>query len=88
MYKKHIKAWGFRKNINTPEMTAMLKIAEQRRSENKETHFVRHGRVVEPNKIRRFAKRHKLTAQGATGVLSDQRGISHRHTRDQVDGID
>ena len=80
MYKKHIKAWGFEKNIKTPEMLAMFKISEQRRSKNKDTRFIRHGRLVEPGKIRRFAKRHNLTAQGATGTLSDQQGTFHPHT--------
>jgi hypothetical protein len=80
MYKKHIKAWGFEKNIKTPEMLAMFKISELRRSKNKDTRFIRRGRLVEPGTIRRFAKRHNLTAQGATGTLPDQQGTFHPRT--------
>lgn len=74
MYKKHIKAWGFEKNIKTAEMIAMIKIRELRRSKNKETLFIRRGRPVEPGKLRRFEKRHKLAEQGTAGTMSDQQG--------------
>ncbi|GAB1321031.1 Clr5 domain-containing protein [Madurella fahalii] len=64
MYKKHLKSWGLEKNIKAVEMIAMLHIAEQRRRINKETRFIRRGRPVEPEKLRRFAKRYKLPVGG------------------------
>lgn len=83
MYKKHLKSWGLEKNIKAAEMIAMLRIAEQRRRNNKETRFVRRGRPVEPEKLRRFAKRYKLPVGGSLPP-SDQQGTSpssYRHLR-------
>ncbi|KAK3301776.1 uncharacterized protein B0T15DRAFT_323067 [Chaetomium strumarium] len=71
MYKKYLKAWGLEKNLKTRESIAMLKIAERRRLANKETHFFRHGQLVDPGKLRRFAKRHKLIGDGAAAQLAD-----------------
>lgn len=74
MYKKHLRSWGLKKHIGTAEMTAMLQIAEQRRRENKETLFARRGRPVDPEKLRRFAKRYRLPVGGSLSS-SDQRGM-------------
>jgi hypothetical protein len=75
MYKKYLKAWGLEKNLKTRESIAMLRIAERRRLANKETHFFRHGQLVEPGKLRRFAKRHKLIGDAAAAqLLADQEG--------------
>ena len=74
MYKKHLKAWGVKKNIPASDMIPMIRIAEQRRSENKETVFMCRGRPVQPGKLRRFAKRHKLMAHGADGAPCDEQG--------------
>ena len=52
----------------------MLRIAEIRRMGNKETEFIRRGKPVEPTKLRRFAKRHKLTPERAASML-DEPGI-------------
>ncbi|KAL2126637.1 hypothetical protein VTI74DRAFT_490 [Chaetomium olivicolor] len=60
MFKKNLKAWGLDKNHTTAESLAMIRIAERRRLANKQTVFYRRGRLVEPGKLRRFAKRHKL----------------------------
>jgi hypothetical protein len=71
MYKKHFKAWGLEKNLKTEESFAMIKIRERRRLANKDTVFMRHGKPVEPGKLRRFEKRHKLTADGGVDLLHD-----------------
>lgn len=48
----------------------MLGIAERRRRmENKETIFYCRGKLVDPVKLRRFAKRHKLNDAGLTESL-------------------
>jgi hypothetical protein len=75
MYKKQLKAWGLQKNIKTSEMMAMIRIEGRRRGENKKTQFIRHGIPVEPEKLRRFARRHKLEL-GETLSPSDQQGMS------------
>ncbi|KAK4237614.1 ankyrin repeat-containing domain protein [Achaetomium macrosporum] len=76
MYKMYLKAWGLEKNLKTRESIAMLRIAERRRLANKETHFFRHGQLVEPGKLRRFAKRHslklKLIGDGAAAHSADE----------------
>lgn len=74
MYKKHFKAWGLEKNLKPHESIAMIKIRERRRLANKDTVFMRYGRPVEPGKLRRFEKRHKLTADGGADMLHDAEG--------------
>ncbi|KAK4154934.1 Clr5 domain-containing protein [Chaetomidium leptoderma] len=74
MYKKRFKAWGLQKNLSTDESMAMCQIDEQRRIvKNKKTLFLRRGKLVEPGKLRRFRKRHKLMADGGSGTLLDTR---------------
>lgn len=80
MYKQRLKTWGLEKNIKKTESIAMLRIEEQRRSENKKTRFIRRGKPVELGKLRRFARRHKLTAEGAINALSGEHGIYNPHT--------
>ncbi|KAL2261297.1 hypothetical protein VTK26DRAFT_4439 [Humicola hyalothermophila] len=73
MYKKHLRLWGVKKNIPASEMIPMLKIEGRRRNENKETRFAFCGQPVEPKKMRRSAKRYKLTiSHGANGGLDDE----------------
>ena len=77
MYKKHFKDWGLAKNISTNESMAMISIAKKRRDVyNKDTVFIRRGRPVEPGKLRRFEKRHGLTADEAAGSFYDAQGDS------------
>ncbi|KAL2142558.1 hypothetical protein VTI28DRAFT_1061 [Corynascus sepedonium] len=69
-YKRNFKAWGLEKNLKREESIAMLGIAERRRRmENKETIFYCRGKIVDPVKLRRFAKRHKLNDAGLTASL-------------------
>jgi hypothetical protein len=76
MYKKYLKAWGLEKNLKTEEAIAMLRITAKRLKEgNKKTLFFRRGRPVDPGKLRRFAKRHKLAVNEATGPLPVEQGI-------------
>ncbi|KAK4039397.1 ankyrin repeat-containing domain protein [Parachaetomium inaequale] len=70
-YKRKFKAWGLKKNHNKDESIAMLRIAEKRRMENKETDFIRRGKPVELAKLRRFARRHKLTPERAASTLDE-----------------
>jgi hypothetical protein len=76
LYKKHFKEWGLEKNLKTDESIAMIKIRERRRLANKDTVFIRRGKPVEPGKLRRFEKRHKLTADGGADLLHDSQGTS------------
>lgn len=77
MYKNHFKAWGLQKNLNKDESIAMLKIKEQRWVvHKKKTEFIRRGKRVDPGKLRRFAKRHKLVADGGVSSLRDTEGNS------------
>jgi hypothetical protein len=73
-YKRKFQAWGLQKYLKTDESIAMLRIAERRRMGNKETEFIRRGKPVELAKLRRFAKRHKLTPERAASAL-DEPGI-------------
>lgn len=75
MYKKRFKEWGLVKNLKADESMAMLQIANRRLRENKDTEFIRRGKVVKHNNLRRFAKRHGLSVEEGAGFSSDTEGI-------------
>jgi len=63
------------KNLKADESMAMLHIAGRRHLENKDTEFFRRGKIVKHGNLRRFAKRHGLTADGGAGLPGDARGM-------------
>ncbi|KAL2167337.1 hypothetical protein VTG60DRAFT_1407 [Thermothelomyces hinnuleus] len=80
-YKKFLKAWGLKKNLKREESIAMVKIsAWRRRMENKDTIFYCRGKLVDPEKLRRFMKRHKFTHDHAD-LTSTTRAVTPPNIR-------
>ncbi|KAH6612243.1 hypothetical protein B0J18DRAFT_76938 [Chaetomium sp. MPI-SDFR-AT-0129] len=78
-YKRAFDHWCLKKNLTTEESMVMLAIMTRRRiEENKETEFIRHGKLVDNAKLHRFARRHKTDVDGP---LPDGMGELPPHIR-------
>ncbi|KAK4139668.1 uncharacterized protein C8A04DRAFT_32845 [Dichotomopilus funicola] len=83
-YKRAFDHWCLKKNLTTEESMVMLAIMTRRRiEENKETEFIRHGKLVDNSKLHRFARRHKTDGPLPDGMGSPgPYGIQSPHNSD------